>query len=280
MDIAVDNKPLTFVHFSDLHYCEGDSSDKLVNRFMDRTGLTPGEQIELSIRNILAATTGVDFFVISGDLIQKNSGAAEYAQVQQILSTELGDTPYFVALGNHDNDNFWVGFSDEKQGEGSYYYTHDFKGLRIIGLDSRGGDYETGRFEQAQLEWLASELATPAPRGTILTLHHTPHVSGEVEFLTYQCENPQDLLDVISGTDVRALFCGHTHKHFLSTFGTVPCYTVESVAFGIEFFDDNMVVDNYTGYNHCVLDGDSLQVEHVVIEPPNRIAETIYYSEF
>ncbi|WP_246271743.1 hypothetical protein [Amycolatopsis acididurans] len=47
-------------------------------------------------------------------------------------------------------------------------------GLRIIALDSSVPGHGHGELSGGQLDWLARELATPAPDGTILAPHHPP----------------------------------------------------------------------------------------------------------
>jgi hypothetical protein len=41
-------------------------------------------------------------------------------------------------------------------------------------LDTSVPGYHHGEISGRQLDWLADELATPAPDGTILALHHPP----------------------------------------------------------------------------------------------------------
>ena len=47
-------------------------------------------------------------------------------------------------------------------------------GLRVIALDSTVPGHHYGEVTSAQLDWLAEELASPAPHGTILAMHHPP----------------------------------------------------------------------------------------------------------
>lgn len=51
---------------------------------------------------------------------------------------------------------------------------YEVNGLRIIALDSTVPGYHHGDLEPAQLDWLRNQLATPAPHGTLLALHHPP----------------------------------------------------------------------------------------------------------
>ena len=47
-------------------------------------------------------------------------------------------------------------------------------GLRVVALDTSVPGYHHGELEPGQLAWLADVLATPAPHGTLLAMHHPP----------------------------------------------------------------------------------------------------------
>jgi 3',5'-cyclic-AMP phosphodiesterase len=76
-------------------------------------------------------------------------------------------------------------------------------------------------------------LATPAPHGTLLALHHPPlpipmMPAAEIIELLDQ----QRLADVLAGSDVRCILGGHLHYSTHSTFAGIPvsvasatCYT-------------------------------------------------------
>ena len=51
---------------------------------------------------------------------------------------------------------------------------YDVAGLRIVALDTSVPGYHHGELSDEQLAWLADVLATPAPHGTLLALHHPP----------------------------------------------------------------------------------------------------------
>src|SRR3546814_6114943 len=50
----------------------------------------------------------------------------------------------------------------------------ELDGLRIVTLDTSVPGFHHGEISDAQLDWLAGVLSTPAPLGTILALHHPP----------------------------------------------------------------------------------------------------------
>jgi hypothetical protein len=115
----------------------------------------------------------------------------------------------------------------------------DLDGLRVIALDTSVPGYHHGELTPAQLEWLGNELASPAPKGTILALHHPP-IPTPIELMgVIELQDQGALARVIEGTDVRGLLAGHLHYSTFSTFAGVPvsvcaasCYTIDLL--GIE----------------------------------------------
>ena len=280
---------ISFIHISDLHF-ENNYEGKFIERLSALTNMTITDQIIVGLREIVNAHENIDFVLLTGDITHHGS-IDDYACLRTIIDEELGGIPVFIALGNHDEDKFYGGYlgissamsNDEKRKENShksYYYSFNFNGLRIISLDSRGGKNESGFIDREQLDWLRKELESESEKGTILILHHTPHISGENETLSYQMENPNDLYEAIKDSDVKAIFAGHTHKAFASMLGKIPCYTVDSLSYGIDLFMDRMEINNRTGYNYCeIADTGNLAVRHIPITREEDKKATVRYYE-
>jgi 3',5'-cyclic AMP phosphodiesterase CpdA len=89
----------------------------------------------------------------------------------------------------------------------------------------------------AQLDWLREQLATPAPHGTLLALHHPP-IPTPVELMAIiELDHQAELAEVLRGSDVRAILAGHLHYSTSGTFAGIPvsvaaatCYTIDSSA--------------------------------------------------
>ena len=110
----------------------------------------------------------------------------------------------------------------------------DLGGLRLIALDTTVPGWHHGDLDDAQLEWLRGELATPAPLGTILAMHHPPLPSHIPLFDILELRDQSRLADVVAGTDVRAILAGHLHYSTSGTFAGIPvsvaaatCYTMD-----------------------------------------------------
>jgi 3',5'-cyclic AMP phosphodiesterase CpdA len=109
----------------------------------------------------------------------------------------------------------------------------DLGGLRLIALDTSVPGWHHGDLDAAQLEWLRGILATPAPLGTLLALHHPPLPSHVPLFDILELRDQGRLAEAIAGSDVRGILAGHLHYSTSGTFAGVPvsvaaatCYTM------------------------------------------------------
>jgi 3',5'-cyclic AMP phosphodiesterase CpdA len=109
----------------------------------------------------------------------------------------------------------------------------DLDGLRLIALDTSVPGWHHGDIDEAQREWLAGVLETPAPHGTLLAMHHPPVPSHLPLFDILELRHQEELASVIRGSDVRGILAGHLHYSASGTFAGVPvsvssatCYTM------------------------------------------------------
>lgn len=180
--------------------------------------------------------------VFTGDLADKGEPAA-YRKLRDLVepfADRLGSELVWV-MGNHDNRaELRRALLDEAPSMAPVDHVRMIDGLRIITLDTSVPGHHHGEIRSAQLEWLAGELATPAPDGTILALHHPPIPSVLDMAVTVELRDQAPLGRVLKGTDVRAILAGHLHYSTNATFAGIPvsvasatCYTQDlTVAVG------------------------------------------------
>ena len=220
------------VHISDTHLLDGRrlfgsiDSDTPLRRLLER---------------LVASGQQVDALVFTGDLADRAESGA-YLRLRELVAPfalQLG-APVVWVMGNHDEREpfsevlFGGPATAEPQDRAC-----DLDGLRVIALDTSVPGYHHGELTPAQLEWLGNELASPAPKGTILALHHPP-IPTPIELMgVIELQDQGALARVIEGTDVRGLLAGHLHYSTFSTFAGVPvsvcaasCYTIDLL--GIE----------------------------------------------
>lgn len=181
--------------------------------------------------------------VITGDLADKGEPAA-YATLRSIVEPACAQMGARViwAMGNHDNRaHFRAALLDApamdapapdspaQRGPAPAVdpmapvdHCHYVDGLRIITLDSTVPGFHHGELSPAQLSWLAEELSTPAPDGTVLALHHPPVPSVLDLAVLVELRGQAALAEVLRGSDVRIILAGHLHYSTTAMFAGIP----------------------------------------------------------
>ena len=171
---------------------------------------------------------------MTGDLADKAEPAA-YERLRALVEPAAKAMGAVVVwtMGNHDERGPYARALFGTDDDGPQDRVHEVDGLRIVALDTSVPGYHHGDLTDAQLAWLADVLATPAPHGTLLAMHHPPLPLPMLRGAELIELREQDrLAAVVQGTDVRGILAGHLHFSTWSTFAGVPvsvasasCYT-------------------------------------------------------
>lgn len=186
--------------------------------------------------SLLECGVSPDAIIFTGDLTDDGHPDA-YARLRAIVepaAAKMGAEVIWV-MGNHDKrEAFRVSLLDEDATADPIYRVVDIRGLRIITLDSSVPGHGHGELDDGQLKWLGEMLSVPAPRGTLIAMHHPPIPSPIGVLALVELREPHRLAEVIEGTDVRAILAGHLHYATHSMFAGIPvsvasatCYTQE-----------------------------------------------------
>lgn len=175
-----------------------------------------------------------DAVIFTGDLADTGEPRA-YAKLRGIVEPacrELGARVIW-AMGNHDDRaSFRAGLFDQPANAAPVDHSYFVNGLRIITLDTSVPGFHHGELSPGQLDWLAGELDTPAPDGTILALHHPPVPSVLDLAVLVELRGQSELAAVVRNSDVRTILGGHLHYSSSAMFAGIPvsvasatCYT-------------------------------------------------------
>lgn len=219
------------IHLSDTHLR---SDGELLAGTLDSVA-----RLRSTIARLEDSGDSPDALVVTGDLADKGEPGA-YAVLRSILepaAARLGARIVWAA-GNHDDRSaLRTGLLDEEAGTAPLDHTTWIGGLRIIALDTTVPGHHHGHLDADQLEWLRTELATPAPDGTILAMHHPPVASVQPLAILVELRGQAALAEVLRGSDVRTILAGHLHYSTFSTFAGIPvsvasatCYTQDLAA--------------------------------------------------
>jgi Icc protein len=215
------------LHLSDTHLRAAGS------RLFDLVDAT--DHLARALAVIEASGIAPDAIVFTGDLADLGEGDA-YGELRALVEpfAERLGTRVFWVMGNHDDrTQFRARLLDERApiDPQPVDTVDELDGLRLVTLDSTVPGFHHGELRDSQLAWLADVLATPAPLGTILAMHHPPvpsvlPLAGSVEL-----RDQARLARVVRGTDVRAIVAGHLHYSTFATFAGIPVSVASSTCY-------------------------------------------------
>jgi len=174
-----------------------------------------------------------DAIVVTGDLADLGEPGA-YAALRALVEpfAERIGTRVLWVMGNHDERGaFRAGLYDEASDARPVDRVDELDGLRVITLDTSVPGHHHGELRDEQLAWLADELVTPAPLGTILAMHHPPVPSVLPLAASVELRDQRRLAAVLRGTDVRAILAGHLHYSTFATFAGIPVSVASSTCY-------------------------------------------------
>jgi 3',5'-cyclic-AMP phosphodiesterase len=187
-----------------------------------------------ALERLAAVDPAPQALVLTGDLADRAEPAA-YERLRAMVEPAAAAMGAVVVwtMGNHDERAPYARALFDTDDDGPQDRVHEVEGLRIVALDTSVPGYHHGDLTDAQLTWLAEVLATPAPHGTLLAMHHPPiplPMLRGAELI--ELREQHRLAAVVEGTDVRGILAGHLHFSTWSTFAGVPvsvasasCYT-------------------------------------------------------
>ncbi|WP_424466843.1 metallophosphoesterase family protein [Pseudoclavibacter helvolus] len=173
-----------------------------------------------------------DAIVISGDLIERGNEAAYPALRDALLELEAAwGVPVLTVLGNHDDRAAARVLPGHEAPEGRRADAAIPRAVRIGGWRFLLLDSSTGALGAEQLAWLKAELAhpeagalataSPTPElpsmGSVVVMHHPPLGSPLPTLARAGLRDAADFLDLVEGTDVRAVLSGHFHHPLAAT---------------------------------------------------------------
>ena len=201
-------------------------------------GFCPYQNLQKVVPQILSVQP--DGVAIAGDLARLEGKVGDYTNFKKLLKPVAEKIPVFMALGNHDNRDNFLGFFSSTPGKrqsvsGKYVVVVNKPPVRLIILDSLFYVNKVpGLLGKAQRQWLQDYLVNCDDTPTILCFHHTLG------------DNDGDLLDVLRLFDiikpvrkVKAILYGHSHEYGYSEFEGI--HLINLPAMGYNFSDTEPV---------------------------------------
>jgi Icc-related predicted phosphoesterase len=164
----------------------------------------------------IAAERGVDFVLITGDLVRDALRVSEEVALERFellrKETEAFPVPVWLVPGNHDNfgierhksgvaeDHPLYGKAMYQRYLGPGYYSFNYGGVHFMGLDTVDIDdrWYYGHVDETQLAWIEEDLAHVPAEQPIVTFNHIPLFSTLVTAWGYfpDAEGPGSVIEV------------------------------------------------------------------------------------
>ncbi|TCC25133.1 metallophosphoesterase family protein [Kribbella speibonae] len=211
----------------------------------------------------------LDLVVVSGDIADDGS-AAGCTTVRDLVGQFAAERgiPHVYCTGNHDRrEGFTAALGHGHLGpDGApigraagidevIAAVSSVAGLRVITLDSLVPGKPYGVLGRDQLDWLAAELSTPAPAGSIVVLHHPPVWTDAVPYQrSAVLQEPEALGAVLANTDVQAVLCGHLHHQLTAQLANKPVWVTPGVITRIDLTAPAALVRGVLGAGATVVE--------------------------
>ncbi len=194
------------------------------------TGIDPAAALSAALAAVEASGVEPAALLLTGDLTDAGEPQA-YRRLRELgVASRLG-APVLYAAGNHDDRAaLREHLLDLPPSRDPYDHRTWLGGLRVIVLDSTVPGSAHGALADEQLDRLADELATPAPEGTVLAMHHPPLPSPSRLATAIELAARDRLAAVVAGSDVRVVLAGHTHVPSAGALAGVPVWVGGSTA--------------------------------------------------
>jgi Icc protein len=168
--------------------------------------------LEEAVRSVLALDPQPVAVLVTGDLAD-GSTPAEYARFRELIAPL--PMPVHVIPGNHDQELEWDGPRAVECGD-----------LRVVLCDTMRPGRDDGHLD---LDWLAAELAQPAP--TIVAMHHPPVPIGigGLDAIGLPAAERTALAELLARSPhVVRVVAGHVHRTAFAALGRTPVVTSAS----------------------------------------------------
>ncbi|MCZ0973834.1 metallophosphoesterase [Streptomyces albulus] len=225
--------PYSLLHLTDVHAVP----EGLLHGSAD-----PWGGLTAALDAAVASGTTFDAIILSGDNTDSGDEVSYrlLGKAVDAAAERLGARVVYAA-GNHDaRGPLRAGLLGQALTTEPYDHVVRLGGLRLVVLDTSVPGRHHGELDEAQLAWLAKQLAEPAEDGTVLVMHHPPlggltpgfddpRLSPHIDL-----REPDRLAEVVRGSDVRLVLAGHTHSAAAGQFAGVPVWVGPGSAYAAD----------------------------------------------
>ena len=163
------------------------------------------------IKKIVDKEQNIDLIFLTGDISQDES-TQSYQKAADILQSL--NIPVFWIAGNHDNlsrlEDVFKNSNHFNQVRRLSLSTWNF-----IFLNTKLDGSTKGHLSTSELQILKHEIQASKPDKDIaIVMHHHPFAVGTPLVDNYILKNKDDFWEIVTGTKVRLIICGHVHGDY------------------------------------------------------------------
>ena len=211
--------------------------------------------VEERIRNLKKCANTIksldnkpDAIIHTGD-ISHNGLIEEYKIVSDILNPL--NIPILYTPGNRDKrENLKLIFNHfeiKNLKESFFIYSKEFKGFRLISMDTHCETSNMGEFTNEKLEIFSQILLQKKSVPTAIFMHHPPFDVSETETknIEYTSEKlfPKFIRILQKHNNLVGLFCGHIHRNIKRSINDIVTYTMPPIA--LDLSKDDLIIPNF-----------------------------------
>ncbi|MEM9196484.1 MAG: metallophosphoesterase [Pseudomonadota bacterium] len=213
-----------FIHLTDLHI--GDPALGIPapgdTEIGDPRPMTDtSTRLSMALGEISAMEVAPSFVVVTGDLSNRGE-VVSYQTLKGLMAPVT--LPVVYTLGNHDDPAYAAEGLLGRLGDGDPWDSDQvIDGVHIIALDTSVPGRVGGALTDAQFGFLAEALGRSPDLPKLLMIHHPPTMDNNApEFERLGTEDSQKLGEMIRGSGVRAILCGHIHQSRVTVWQGIP----------------------------------------------------------
>jgi len=176
-----------------------------------------------------------DFVVLTGDLINKKDDREQITEFKRITAKIKKEIPVYYSPGNHDIgqpttqqdiDNFIADYGHDR-------FSFKHKKSLFIGINTCLIKSNTPGLEEAQFEWLRTELTKGKKAKNIVLFTHYPFFINSFDepdaYFNISIETRKRYLTLFKEYGVDAVFAGHLHNNGFGKYGDMQMITTSAV---------------------------------------------------
>lgn len=275
---------MRILHLSDTHLESFDGPN--------RHGVNPRESLTRMLDDCRYLQP-LDLVVVSGDVADDGSRAAYTAAAARIGAfARSRGAAYVFCMGNHDDRGTFGQVLGSGHHDPAGHDVGELVGsvsaeraavsavgdLRVITLDTTVPGKGFGWLTDTQLDWLRSQLATPAAAGTVLVMHHPPMTTGNDVQEALKLQNGGALAEALAPSDVRVVLCGHFHLQLQGWLGRIPVVVTPGVVSRVDLTAEPGTERAVRGASATVVDlvDDQPPVTHLLHARDPRAGQVAY----